>query len=130
MHDDHYAVVIGLSRYPNLGDPPPADLEGPENDADAVAKWLTDPGPGGLPPANVKILKSRGYNAPPDAAPTRDIIARDAFLWLDQLAKNNQQQGKRRTVGTRLYLYASGHGFSPRYRQGCLLAGDAAEKQF
>jgi hypothetical protein len=129
MPADHYAIVIGLSRYPNLGDPPPSDLEGPEIDADAVVGWLTDANGGGLPAQNVKVIRSREYNAPPAAAPTRDQIE-EAFLWLDRLAKDNAQAGNGRRVGTRLYLYASGHGFSPRFRQGCLLAGNAADQQF
>src|ERR1043166_6854936 len=129
MPADHYAIVIGLSQYPNLGDPPPSDLAGPEVDADAVVGWLTAPNGGGLPAQNVKVIRSRDHRAPPAAAPTRDQIE-EAFLWLDGLAKANAQAGKGRRVGTRLYFYASGHGFSPRFRQGCLLAGNAADQQF
>ena len=43
MPPDHYAVVIGISSYPKLGDPPPADLRGPGVDADSVVTWLTGP---------------------------------------------------------------------------------------
>jgi hypothetical protein len=75
------------------------------------------------------MIRSCDFHAPPNAAPTRDDM-HQAFLWLDQLAAENQRQMKGRQVGTRLYLYTSGHGFSPRARQGCLLAGDAAERQF
>jgi hypothetical protein len=129
VNTDHYAIVIGLSSYPRLGDPPPADLHGPENDAHAIFKWLTNPTEGGLPEANVKCILSTTSGSPPDAKPTRgDLDA--TFLWLDQLADANQAAGRRRRVGTRLYLYASGHGFSPRFRQGCLLAADAAQRQF
>lgn len=129
MNRDHYAIVIGLSRYPNLGDPPPADLQGPENDADAVYDWLSDPQGGGLPGENVKRIRSRDHNAPPNAAPTRDALEQ-AFLWLDGLAKAREAKGIGRTVGRRLYLYTAGHGFSPRFRHGCLLAGNAAEEQY
>ena len=60
MHPDHYAIVIGLSAYPRLGDPPGANLLGPENDAAAVLAWLTDPHGGGLPPE-----PSTGGTGPP-----------------------------------------------------------------
>jgi hypothetical protein len=126
VHSDHYAIVIGLACYPRLGDPPP-DLQGPENDADAVQAWLI--GSGGVPPENVKMIRSRDYDSPPNAAPTRDDM-HQAFLWLDHLAAANKLLMNGRQVGTRLYLYASGHGFSPRAHQGCLPAGDAADRQF
>ncbi len=126
---DHYAIVIGLKSYANLGDPPPQNLEGPENDADDVFAWLIDPDGGGLPPENVRCIRSRDWASPPNAAPTRDDIAA-AFLWLDDLAntKQTEWQGPYCRLPT-LHL-ASGHGFSPRAKQGCLLAGNAAERQF
>lgn len=128
MHSDHYAIVIGLSCYPKLGDPP-ANLKGPENDAQAMKEWLIADTGGRLPPENVKMICSKNFSAPPEAAPTRDDIE-EGFMWLDDIAGKNQQQGKGRTVGARLYVYASGHGFSPHQRQACLLAGNAAERQF
>lgn len=121
---DDYAIVIGLSRYPKLGDPPPADLRGPGSDAEAVVKWLT--GPGGLQLDHVKLV----HSSETEPAPTRDEIHEATFLWLDGLAEKNQQAGQRRVVGRRLYVYVSGHGFSPRFNQGCLLAGNAAERQY
>jgi hypothetical protein len=130
MQPDHYAIVIGLSSYPTLGDPPPADLKGPERDADAVVAWLTDPKGGGLPPENVKLIRSSDFHSPPEPAPIGDQIAKATFIWLDSIAKKNQQAGNGRRVGARLYLYAAGHGFSPRANQACLLAGDAAEEQY
>jgi hypothetical protein len=128
MPPDHYAVVIGISSYPKLGDPPPADLKGPGVDADSVVTWLT--GPGGVPLKNISLIRSSDCNSPPDAAPTRDDIHEKTFLWLDKLAEANQAATGRRAVGARLYVYVSGHGFSPRFNQGCLLAGNAAERQY
>ena len=128
MSPDHYAIVIGLSSYPRLG-PPPADLKGPERDAEAVMAWLMQPGGGGLPPANVKIIRSCDFNSPPASAPNREDL-NEAFLWLNGLANANLAKGKGLAVGSRLYLYAAGHGFSPKPMQGCILAANAAEKQF
>ena len=125
MHADHYAIIIGLKSYPRLGDPPPSNLEGPENDAALVAGWLTDPAGGALPATNVKLIVSRDWKSPPDPAPTPDQI-NEAFLWLDGLADASQKAGKGRKVGARIYLYVSGHGCAPKPRQGCLLTGNAA----
>ena len=125
MHSDHFAIVVGLRSYPRLGDPPPSNLEGPENDAKLVAEWLADPAGGALPDANVRTIVSSGWKSPPDAAPTADQI-NEAFLWLDGLADASQKAGKGRRVGGRLYIYVSGHGCAPKPRQGCLLTGNAA----
>ena len=65
IHPTHYAVVIGLSAYPKLGSPP-ANLRGPENDATLVANWLKDPAGGGLPPENVKLIRSQDFPASSD----------------------------------------------------------------
>ena len=126
---DHYAIVIGLSSYPRLGDPPPANLKGPELDARAIAEWLTDEKGGGLPVQNVKVICSTDHGSPPLPSPTRDQLE-EAFVWLDELAAANLAKGQRRSVGTRIYFYVSGHGFSPKPRQACLLAGNAAEKRY
>src|SRR5258707_9456291 len=101
MNTDHFAIVIGLSSYPNLGEPPPDNLQGPENDADAVVAWLTDAKGGGLPSGNIWMIRSRDLRSPPNAAPTRDQLEA-AFLWLDKLAADNQGAGKGRKVRTRL----------------------------
>jgi hypothetical protein len=129
MNADHFAIVIGLASYPRLGDPPPADLRGPENDADAVFAWLSDANGGALPKDNIRVIRSRDQQSPPNPAPTREDLE-ETFLWLDGVAAANQTAGKGRKVGTRLYFYVSGHGFSPGFRAGCLLAGNAAERQF
>jgi hypothetical protein len=104
MNTDHYAIVIGLSQYSELG-PPPAELHGPENDADAVYAWLTDPNGGGLPAQNVKLIKSSDFR-PPNAKPVPNDFD-DSFLWISRAAQNN---GLR--VGKRFYFYLAGHGFS------------------
>lgn len=117
MNNDHFAILIGLSRYAAF-EQPPADLQGPGSDVDAVKAWLTTAG--AVPPANIRKIISRD---PP--WPTRDNLEDEAFMWVEGLALKNKQAGHGRTVGRRLYLYVSGHGFSPEIRQGCLLAGNA-----
>jgi uncharacterized caspase-like protein len=126
---DHYAIVVGLSSYPGLAQPPepPADLKGPGNDADAVADWLKSPTGGDLPPENVKVIKSPGVAASAaDAEPSRDEIEK-AFVWLEDIATENRKRNQWR-VGRRLYVYMSGHGFSPRRNHGCLFAANATTR--
>src|SRR5262249_61846433 len=105
-----------------------ADTKGPGVAADSVVTWLT--GPGGVPPKNISLIRSSDCNSPPDAAPTRDDIHEKTFLWLDKLAEANQAATGRRAVGARLYVYISGHGFSPRFNQGRRLAGNSADRQY
>jgi hypothetical protein len=128
MNSDHFAIVIGLASYPELGDPPPANLLGPENDADAIVAWLSDPKGGALPASNIWSIRSRDLGSPPSAAPKREKLE-EAFSWLDDAAEKSLNAGKGRKVGTRLYFYASGHGFSPGFGASCLLTGDATERK-
>jgi hypothetical protein len=122
MNADHYAVVVGLTSYPRLGEPPPSDLSGPANDADAIIAWLTGPAEGGLPAENVLSITSP---VPPAAAgaPGRDEI-QSLFERLVEMAEARRGSGGAQ-LGKRLYVYASGHGFSPTLNQGCLHAGNA-----
>src|SRR6266478_473561 len=128
MNSDHYAIVIGLSQYPALGNPPPANLQGPENDAKTIHDWLLDPAGGALPPKNVVWKVSSDWNAPPKTGPRRDDLV-DLFLWLDSLAERNSEAGKGLRVGERIYIYVAGHGASVDPTKACLLTGDASAKR-
>lgn len=122
MNEDHFALVIGLATYATLGDPPPANLKGPEHDAAAITGWLTDPVGGALPPQNVKTLVSSQF---PQNQPGRDELEDSAFMWVEALATANRAAHRGRSVGRRLYFHVSGHGFSPQNNQGCLIAANA-----
>jgi len=129
---DHHAIVVGLKRYPGLGETPQtsADLKGPENDADAMVAWLTSAVGGDVPRANVSIIKSSDFPEAAtsiDAAPTRDQIEK-AFMKLDAIASENLARGLGSRVGRRLYIYMSGHGFSPRRNHGCLFTANATSR--
>jgi len=130
MNSNDYAVVVGLSKYYELADPPP-HLKGPENDERLITKWLTDPAGGGLPPGNVQSLTSSVTQYPPIPAGT--VVQPDRgyidllFRNLNRIAIENQKARKGRRVGRRLYVYMSGHGFSPEANKGCLLTADAGD---
>jgi hypothetical protein len=50
VNEHHYAVVVGINRYPGL-----SDLRGARADAGAFADWLERPDGGAVPPANVNF---------------------------------------------------------------------------
>ena len=129
---DHYAIVVGLTSYPRLAQPPepPADLKGPGNDADAVADWLRSPTGGDLPPDNVKVIKSPDVASAASAADAEpsSVAIEKSFLWLEDIARENKARNLGNRVGRRLYVYMSGHGFSPKRNHGCLFAANATPR--
>ena len=88
-----------------------------------VRKWLINPREGGLPRKNVFTITSSKPH-PGNGAPTRDQI-QQVFLDLAERAEKGRT-GLGAQLGKRLYVYASGHGFSPTLNQACLHAGDAS----
>jgi hypothetical protein len=127
MNSDDHAIVVGISNYPALGEgDTPLDLKGPENDADAITKWLIDPAGGHIPRDNIQIIKSStfGVLASADNALPTILELEEALFKLDQFGQAN---GGR--VGRRLYIYMSGHGFSPKRQRGCLYAANARERR-
>lgn len=116
---EDYAIVFGIGRYPTLGQgATPADLESAVPDAKSVEDWLRNK-------AGVNHIVSvlspdpqNGGNLSP-----REPDLRAPFVRLIQHA----QQKPGFLLGRRLYVYVSGHGFSPgRQRGGSVLAADAS----
>jgi hypothetical protein len=98
-----YAVVVGVARYPQLAvDGVAPDLEGPNNDAQAVHDWLVSPEGGRLDPDNVKTIRSAMFD-PLDQDDPQPALARI-------------EQGLK---------YFSGHGFAPRLEEGALFTAEA-----
>ena len=105
MKTDHHAVVVGIGTYPGF-----TDLDGPSADAAAFHDWLIDPAKGDVDPANVHLLRTDDFHPP---AP--DTVY-DAHPWDDEvrrLLRPFVSDGMAQAwVGTRLYIYMAGHGFS------------------
>ncbi len=127
MNVDHFAIVIGLWDYADLTEDL-GELQSPGHDADSIYEWLIDPQRGGLRKEHVQRIKSSD-DVPPTGRPTREMLEDRAFKWIEAFAKENRKAGRPRKVGRRLYLYMSGHGFSPEAREGCLLAGNASQEE-
>lgn len=103
--NDHYAVLLAINLYPGL-----RNLGGPENDIAAFADWLRDPNGGNVEPTNIKIVKSSDFplvTNPNDANPQE----RAFISCLDRLVRDPARNWLNR-VGTRLYIYMAGHGFT------------------
>ncbi|MGV6875322.1 caspase family protein [Pseudochelatococcus sp. B33] len=118
MSHADYALVIGIDRYPELGDNlSPLDLQGPGNDADMMAAWFES--------QNVHVLaKIKGHIDGDSVNPTRSQIETE-LKRIHRMSRQNQAERRGPVVGRRLYIYLSGHGFSPARRRGCIFTADA-----
>lgn len=98
-----------------------AALSGPDNDAKAVCDWLLDPKGGGLQRDNVNLICSADFpvdpNKPQPPQPNSSDITYALDTWLNQ-----QTEG---ASLNRLYLYFSGHGFSPRLEEAALFTAES-----
>jgi hypothetical protein len=110
---DH-AVVIGITRYPDLG-----NLQGPELDAIDFAAWLQHQAAEPLPAANIRLVVTSKYPEDPKKPTTEQVD--EAFTQIVDLPR-----GESGVAGRRLYIYMAGHGFSPTLEDAALLMANAA----
>jgi hypothetical protein len=124
VNDLHYAVVVGINRYPGI-----RDLTYARTDAEAFRNWLVSPKGGQLPEENVVLVaataqEEEGFASAVRARPKRsevDIALRQVNTSVREHVAQNPNDWDR----TRLYLYASGHGIAPPTSQGAMLMADA-----
>ena len=121
--DDH-AVVIGIRRYADATSGWISDLQGPDNDAAAVAAWLGDPRGGGLSADHVHLLRSADVPNPGPAGPVEpcQLSVKQELTAVAQLP-NTAYQGQ--WAGRRLYVYVSGHGWANRRNEAALVTAEA-----
>lgn len=120
---DHYAIVIGINRYPQF---PP--LSGAVRDATRFAEWLVQEDGGGLSPKNMGLLLS-----PPDPEPVEPFTGKpDHAMVTKALATRIRVEyaiQNKVSIGKRFYFYFSGHGFGPKSREvGMLFPGAAPNR--
>lgn len=122
----HYALVVGVDRYPGRG--AEDQLTSPVADAGRFRDWLEDKDGGALDPANIRYIGvDRGqvgvkrYGARPNKG--------DLHNALFELAKRCKARIEKKPAdwyGTRLYVYVSGHGLAPRAGEAALLMADSS----
>jgi hypothetical protein len=110
MNGDDYAIVVGISFYPEFD-----ELTSPGVDALEFQKWLLSPTGGDLPPQNLTMIVSPNY-APPPPGSVDDPSVKPTLTEVDNAFRKhviqaNSKKGYR--VGRRLYLFMSGHGITP-----------------
>jgi hypothetical protein len=129
MNESDFAIVVGISRYPGFGvtSSDAANLDAPVRDANDVYEWLVSPLGGDLPRENVKLICSDEGAAQVSVLNVDPKLQeiQDAFYELVLKAERNEAAGNRFQMGRRLYIYMSGHGFSPSMFTGCLFTANA-----
>ncbi len=125
MAKDDWAIVVGIRRYPALG-----DLDGPENDAAEFRDWLVSPEGGGVPPEHVELITTPP-EAPADVTSAQPAAARvqAAFDRLLDVSDRNEQDGRGVRIGRRLWVYMAGHGFEPQPELTALLTANATRRR-
>ena len=119
-----FAVVVGIQAYQQFGPGrTAAPLQAPVRNATAVRDWLV--GKGGV--TDHALIVDSADAAGNVTEPTKAKIE----AALHRLASLAEQQSERlgSLIGRRLYLYMSGHGWSPGVQQSCLFAADASLHQ-
>jgi hypothetical protein len=123
-HD--HAVVIAIRRYADVAAGWITALEGPDNDAAAVADWLRRPDGGGLPDANVRVISSADVPDPfPEGGAAPD--QRGVIAALDDIAQLSKDRFDGQFAGRRLYLYISGHGWAREPDEAALVTAEATK---
>jgi polyribonucleotide nucleotidyltransferase len=113
-HDDHYAILLAITRYPGL---PLNSLGGPENDAEDFRQWLLDEAGGNLDEKRIEIITSSKFpplkepEEPYDANPAETQLKKVLDRWLGRIDEEGNRVWLDR-VGKRLYLFFAGHGFT------------------
>lgn len=121
MAQDDWAVVVGISWYPEL-----ENLGAPEHDARAFYDWATSPSGGDLPAGQAQLIVSSNYETSSSAVSARPNVldVQTAFEKLQEIAERSGR-GTGGRVGRRLYIYLSGHGFAPSPGEAALLTANA-----
>jgi uncharacterized caspase-like protein len=121
-HD--HAVVIAIRRYADVAAGWITTLEGPDNDAAAVADWLKASDGGGLPEANVRVVGAADVPDPfPDgrAVPNQERV----IAALDEIAQLPKNSFEGQFAGRRLYVHITGHGWAREPDEAALVTAEA-----
>ncbi|HEX3455763.1 MAG TPA: caspase family protein [Gaiellaceae bacterium] len=128
MNDMHYAVVVGINRYPGI-----RDLRHARSDARAFREWLVSPSGGMVPARNVRSVLAKPsdeklFKLPREAQPTAGLV-NDALFDVTEELRQRVRKDVASFKRSRLYVYASGHGIAPANGTGAVLMADANAAQ-
>src|SRR6185295_13614089 len=117
MAQNDYAVVVGISTYPDLG-----SLGGPAKDALDFYAWLLAADGGNVPKAQIAKIVSPEYPNIPQVLEVKPQIGEveNAFQKIAMDLRNGQQ-------ADRLYVYLAGHGFSKEVGEAAVLMANAVK---
>jgi Caspase domain len=128
VNEHHYAVVLGINRYPGI-----SDLAGPVNDASAFHRWVLDPKGGGLAEKNAWLVEASPaglvFNEPYEAEPKRWQIDRALEVAIAK-ARTDIGDDPDRWDRSRFYLFLAGHGIAPAGSDSALLTAEARRDAF
>ncbi|WP_125262606.1 caspase family protein [Streptomyces alboflavus] len=123
MNDLHYAVIVGINRYPAI-----TDLSGARGDAARFRDWLLDSAGGDVPEGNVALVTATERDEREadvmSAVPTRENVNR--ALYRTHCAVRAAVADGGDWADTRLYVFLAGHGIAPFGGDAALLMANAA----
>jgi uncharacterized caspase-like protein len=123
MNQFHFGVVVGIDEYPGI-----RNLSAARNDARAFHKWLTNADGGSVPATNVELVEATGpFHAVDQAQPSRDLVNR-AFKKIHSRVRQHHRAHLEDWEQSRLYVYFSGHGVTPKAQEVAVLMADASEE--
>src|SRR5687767_10409649 len=110
MNQLHFAVVVGIDSYPQIG-----SLTAAHSDAQIFFEWVTAASGGGVPAkTNARLILSelRAGASPEQVKPTREQI-NEAIEVFKEKVREKTSKDPRVWPSTRLYFFAAGHGIAP-----------------
>jgi hypothetical protein len=120
------ALVVGINKYPGI-----SDLQGPGVDAQEFYDWVISKG--GVEKENAKLIISPLNQAPGNVLQARPVLqeVHDFFTRADVIASANNDEGNGNGLraGKRLWMFFSGHGFSPSLDMSGVLMANATTKR-
>lgn len=123
-NDFHYAVVVGINRYPGI-----RDLGKPRKDAQGFRDWLISEEGGRVPEENVRPLEAtddeeRTFLDALGSRPRGDELEKD-LVRIHEMQKAGLEKDPSGWYRSRLYVYVSGHGIAPADGVGAYQFADA-----
>jgi hypothetical protein len=115
MRSNHFAVVVGIDRYPEM---PDRSLQYARNDAVAFYEWLTSPNGGRVPSDNAKLIT---VTEAEQASGARRPVRSEVTGFLKEFHKRVDKFDEPQWSESRLYIYLSGHGVTPSDGLGALI---------